>query len=126
EKISKGKIDFDVCITTPDMMPKIAKVARILGPKGLMPNPKLGTVTTDISGAVKTSKAGQIEYRTEKNGIVHAGIGKLSFDVKKLEENIKALMDVLKKSKPEKLKGVYFNKVTITSTMGRGLTVDLK
>ena len=126
EKISKGELNFDVCITTPDMMPKLAKVARVLGPKGLMPNPKLGTVTADIGEAVKTSKAGQVEYRTEKNGIVHAGVGKLSFDAKKLEENINALMGAVKKVKPQGIKGVYIRKVAITSTMGRGLTVDLK
>ncbi|MBN1783597.1 MAG: 50S ribosomal protein L1 [Alphaproteobacteria bacterium] len=126
ETIAKGTIDFDVCITTPDMMPKLAKVARVLGPKGLMPNPKLGTVTPDVEEAVKKSKAGQIEYRTDKNGLIHAGVGKLSFDEKKLEENINTLMDVLRKAKPQSAKGTYIRKVSLSSTMGAGITVDMK
>ncbi len=125
-EIAKGKLGFEVCITSPDMMPKLAKVARILGPKGLMPNPKLGTVTTDIEGAVKKSKAGQVEYRVDKNGLIHAGVGKVSFDAKKLEENIDALMDALRKARPEKIKGIYIQKVSVSSTMGAGYTVNLK
>ncbi|MBN2675825.1 MAG: 50S ribosomal protein L1 [Alphaproteobacteria bacterium] len=126
DEISKGKLDFEICIATPDMMPKLAKVAKILGPKGLMPNPKLGTVSPDPEEAVKTAKAGQVEYRTEKGGIVHAGLGKLSFDVKKLEENLGALMDAIRKAKPEKLKGVYIQKVVLSSTMGAGFPVEIK
>ncbi len=126
DKIAKGDLGFEVCITSPDMMPKLAKVARILGPKGLMPNPKLGTVTTDIESAVKKSKAGQVEYRVDKNGLIHAGVGKLSFDAKKLEENIDALMDALRKARPEKIKGIYIQKVSVSSTMGAGYTVNLK
>ncbi len=126
DKIAKGELNFDVCITTPDMMPKLVRVARVLGPKGLMPNPKLGTVTTDIEGAVKKSKAGQVEYRTEKAGLIHVGVGRLSFGEKKLEENINALMDVLRKAKPSKVKGVYIEKVSVSSTMGAGYTVNLK
>lgn len=126
ETIAKGEIAFDVCVTTPDMMPKLAKVARVLGPKGLMPNPKLGTVTPDVEEAVKKAKAGQVEYRTDKNGLIHAGVGKLSFDAKKLEENVDALMDVIRKAKPQSVKGTYIRKVSLSSTMGPGVTVDMK
>lgn len=125
EAIKGGKIDFDVCIATPDMMGVIGQVARILGPKGLMPNPKLGTVTTDIANAVKNAKNGQVEYRVEKAGIVHAGLGKLSFSTEDLMANIKAFIDSVVKAKPSGAKGVYLRKVTMSSTMGVAHKVDL-
>ena len=124
EKISSGKIDFDVLITTPDMMPKIGKIGKILGPKGLMPNPKLGTVTQDISKAVENAKFGQVQYKNDKSGIVHAGIGKLSFKEEDLLENIKAFYISISKSKPESLKGSFIKKVSIASTMGFGLQIN--
>lgn len=125
EAIKGGKIDFDVCIATPDMMGVIGQVARILGPKGLMPNPKLGTVTTDIATAVKNAKNGQVEYRVEKAGIVHAGLGKISFSTEDLMSNIKAFIDSVVKAKPSGAKGVYLRKVTMSSTMGVAHKVDL-
>lgn len=125
EMVSKGQVDFDKCISTPDMMAKVGKLGKVLGPKGLMPNPKVGTVTMDIAAAVKALKAGQVEYRSEKNGIVHAGIGKVSFDVKKLEENIRAFTSTVLKAKPSGVKGTYLKKVTISTTMGPGLKIDL-
>lgn len=125
EAIKGGKIDFDVCIATPDMMGMIGQVARILGPKGLMPNPKLGTVTTDIANAVKNAKNGQVEYRVEKAGIVHAGLGKMSFSTEDLMANIKAFIDSVVKAKPSGAKGVYLRKVTMSSTMGVAHKVDL-
>lgn len=126
EKVSKGFLDFDRVIATPDMMPAMSKIARVLGPKGLMPNPKLGTVTNNVANAVKEAKAGQIEYRAEKAGIIHAGVGKVSFDSKKLEENILALVDVLKKAKPASSKGQYVLSMAISSTQGPGLKIDYK
>lgn len=123
EQIQKGQINFDRCIATPDMMGVVGRVARILGPKGLMPNPKLGTVTVDIEEAVRTVKAGQLQFRVEKNGIVHAGVGKMSFSQEQIEENIKALLEVLLKLKPSGAKGMYFRKVSISSTMGPGIIV---
>ncbi len=125
EVIKGGKIDFDVCIATPDMMGVIGQVARILGPKGLMPNPKLGTVTTDIATAVRNAKNGQVEYRVEKAGIVHAGLGKVSFSTEDLMSNIKAFIDSVVKAKPSGAKGVYLRKVTMSSTMGAAHKVDL-
>jgi large subunit ribosomal protein L1 len=125
EAIKGGKIDFDVCIATPDMMGIIGQVARILGPKGLMPNPKLGTVTTDIATAVKNAKNGQVEYRVEKAGIIHAGLGKTSFSTADLMSNIKAFIDSVVKAKPSGAKGVYLRKVTMSSTMGVAHKVDL-
>ena len=126
EKVAGGQIDFDRVIATPDMMPKMSKVARVLGPKGLMPNPKLGTVTNDVAAAVKTAKAGQIEYRAEKNGIIHAGVGKMSFTTEKLVENANALIDQLKKVKPASTKGQYILGVAIATTQGPGLHIDAK
>ncbi len=126
EKVAAGQIDFDRVIATPDMMPKMSKVARVLGPKGLMPNPKLGTVTNDVAGAVANAKAGQIEYRAEKNGIIHAGIGKMSFSTEKLVENANALLDQLKKVKPASTKGQYILGVAIATTQGPGLHIDAK
>ncbi len=125
-KVAEGNIDFDRVIATPDMMPKMSKVARVLGPKGLMPNPKLGTVTTNVAEAVKTAKAGQIEYRADKSGIIHAGIGKMSFATDKLVENANALIDQLKKVKPASAKGQYILGCSVATTQGAGLKVDVK
>lgn len=124
DSILAGKIDFDRMIATPDMMGMAGKVARVLGPKGLMPNPKLGTVTTDVEGAVKKAKAGEVQYRVEKNGIVHAGIGKASFSEEQLYENAKAFIDAIVKAKPAGAKGTYMKKVSMSSTMGVGVKVD--
>lgn len=126
EKVAGGEINFDRVIATPDMMPKMSKVARILGPKGLMPNPKLGTVTNNVADAVKTAKAGQIEYRAEKKGIIHAGIGKMSFTTDKLVENATALIEQLKKVKPASSKGQYILGCAVATTQGPGLKVDVK
>lgn len=123
--ILKGQINFDRCIATPDMMASLGKVAKILGPKGLMPNPKLGTVTMDVKGAVEKAKAGQVEYRAEKAGVVHAGVGKLSFGVEKLTENIKTFIDAIQKAKPASSKGTYIKKVVLSTTQGVGLKIDL-
>ena len=119
-----GKINFDMLIATPDMMKDIGKIAKILGPKGLMPNPKLGTVTPDISTAIKNAKLGQIQYKNDKAGIVHAGIGKLKFTENDLFENIKVFYDSIQKSKPDSVKGSFIKKVTIASTMGFGLEIS--
>ena len=126
DKVANGFLDFDRVIATPDMMPKMSKVARVLGPKGLMPNPKLGTVTNNIAEAVANAKAGQIEYRAEKNGIIHAGIGKMSFATDKLVENANALIDQLKKVKPASTKGQYILGCSIATTQGPGLKVEVK
>ena len=124
EEIKGGNIDFDRCIATPDMMAMVGQVAKVLGPKGLMPNPKLGTVTPDVEKAVKDAKGGAIEFRAEKAGIVHAGVGKASFDEKKLAENIKAFYEAIQKARPSGAKGTYIAKVSITSTMGPGIKLD--
>ena len=124
EKINGGWFDFDVIVATPDMMGEVGKLGRVLGPKGLMPNPKTGTVTMDVTKAVEEIKAGKVEYRAEKAGIVHASIGKVSFDTDKLVENFKALQDVLTKAKPSSAKGTYFKSVAVTTTMGPGVKVD--
>ena len=126
ERVAGGEINFDRVIATPDMMPKMSKIARILGPKGLMPNPKLGTVTNNVADAVATAKAGQIEYRAEKKGIIHAGVGKMSFATDKLVENINALVDQLKKVKPASVKGQYILGAAVATTQGPGLKVDVK
>jgi large subunit ribosomal protein L1 len=126
DAVAGGQINFDRVIATPDMMPKMSKVARVLGPKGLMPNPKLGTVTNNVAEAVKIAKAGQIEYRAEKKGIIHAGIGKMSFATDKLVENANALIDQLKKVKPASVKGQYILAASIATTQGPGLKVDVK
>jgi large subunit ribosomal protein L1 len=125
EMIQKGDMPFDRCIATPDMMPMVAKVGRILGPRGLMPNPKLGTVTVDVKAAIETAKKGQIEFRAEKAGIVHAGVGKVSFEEGKLVENIMSLVKALKKAKPESSKGTYMKKCSVSSTMGPGVKVEI-
>ncbi len=124
DSILSGKIDFDRCIATPDMMGLAGRVARVLGPKGLMPNPKLGTVTTDVAGAVKKAKAGEVQYRVEKNGIVHAGIGKASFSEEQIYDNAKTFIDAILKAKPQSLKGNYLKKISLSSTMGVGVKVD--
>ena len=125
EKVSKGKIEFDLLIATPDMMPSIGKIAKILGPKGLMPNPKLGTVTQDIKNAVTNAKSGQVQFKNDKSGIVHAGIGKLDFSEDDLMDNLKAVYSSVSKNKPETVKGSFIKKVTIASTMGCGLEVNV-
>ena len=124
DAINAGNIDFDVLIATPDMMPTIGKVAKILGPKGLMPNPKLGTVTQDVKTAVSNSKKGQIQYKNDKAGIVHAGIGKLNFSEEDLLENLKTFYSSITKSKPDAVKGSFIKKVSIASTMGFGLEIN--
>jgi large subunit ribosomal protein L1 len=126
DKVANGFLDFDRVIATPDMMPKMSKVARVLGPKGLMPNPKLGTVTNNVAEAVASAKAGQIEYRAEKKGIIHAGIGKMSFETSKLVENANALIEQLKKVKPASAKGQYILGCSVATTQGPGLKVEVK
>ncbi|MGC7559024.1 50S ribosomal protein L1, partial [Staphylococcus epidermidis] len=124
QKIQQGWFDFDVVVATPDMMGEVGKLGRVLGPKGLMPNPKTGTVTMDVKKAVEEIKAGKVEYRAEKAGIVHASIGKVSFSDEKLVENFKTLQDVLAKAKPSSAKGTYFKSVAVTTTMGPGVKID--
>ena len=126
EKIQKGEVDFDRCIATPDLMALVGRVARVLGPKGLMPNPKLGTVTPNVKKAVEDAKGGAIEFRAEKAGVVHARVGKASFDEKKIAENIIAFFEAIKKAKPAGAKGTYINKVSVSSTMGPGLKLDVE
>lgn len=125
EKIQGGWFDFDTAIASPDMMGVVGKIGRVLGPRGLMPNPKVGTVTMDIAKAVQEAKSGKIEYRVEKAGIIHAPVGKISFDADKLKENILSLMDVLIKAKPSAAKGTYLKKITLSSTMGAGINLDV-
>ncbi|GBQ50247.1 50S ribosomal protein L1 [Komagataeibacter sucrofermentans] len=125
EKVKAGEIEFDRCIATPDMMALVGRLGKILGPRGLMPNPKLGTVTMDVKGAVSAAKSGQVEYRAEKAGIVHAGVGKASFDESKLAENIRAFVDAVQKARPTGAKGTYVKKIALSSTMGPGVTVDV-
>jgi large subunit ribosomal protein L1 len=124
DSILAGKIDFDRCIATPDMMGLAGRVARVLGPKGLMPNPKLGTVTADVATAVKNAKAGEVQYRVEKNGIVHAGVAKASFSSDQIYYNAKLFIETIIKAKPASLKGTYLKKISISSTMGVGVHVD--
>lgn len=124
EDIKAGNIDFDVLIATPDSMKVTGQLARILGPKGLMPNPKTGTVTTDVAGAVQNAKAGQVKYRADRGGIIHASIGKLGFEPEQLKQNLAALMADLHKAKPATAKGVYFKRLSLSTTMGPGVKVD--
>ncbi len=124
EQVLAGKIDFDRCIATPDMMPVVGRLGRVLGPRNLMPNPKVGTVTPDVAAAVKAAKGGAVEFRVEKAGILHAGIGKASFSQEALLENVKAFVGAVSKAKPSGAKGVYIKRVTISSTMGPGVHVD--
>ncbi len=123
-KVTEGWLDFDTVIATPDMMGQVGRLGRVLGPRGLMPNPKVGTVTFEVSKAVREAKAGKVEFRVEKAGIVHAGVGKRSFEVEKLSENIKALVGALVKAKPSAAKGTYLRSITVSSTMGPGIRVD--
>jgi large subunit ribosomal protein L1 len=125
EEIQKGNLDFDRCIAAPDMMPLVGRLGKILGPRGLMPNPKVGTVTPDVAKAVASSKGGAVEFRVEKAGIIHAGVGKASFSAEKLEENIKALTSAVIKAKPDGAKGPYVLKISLSSTMGPGMQLDL-
>jgi len=125
ETIQGGKIEFDKCIATPDMMPVVGRLGKILGPRGLMPNPKIGTVTTDVTQAVKDAKGGQVTFRVERAGIIHAGVGKVSFEEDKLVENIRALVDAVNRAKPSGAKGQYLRKVSLSSTMGPGVHVAL-
>ena len=124
EQVKAGQMDFDVVIASPDAMRIVGQLGQILGPRGLMPNPKVGTVTPDVAGAVRNAKAGQVRYRTDKAGIVHCTIGKADFEVPKLRENLQALLNDLNKAKPSSAKGVYLKKITVSSTMGPGLPVD--
>ncbi len=125
EKIQAGEINFDRCIATPDMMGVVGRLGKILGPRGLMPNPRIGTVTQDVKGAITAAKGGQVEFRAEKAGIVHAGIGKASFDEAKLVENARALADAIQRAKPTGAKGTYVQKVSLSSSMGPGVRVDV-
>lgn len=124
EEVQKGNMDFDVVIATPDAMPVVGKLGQILGPRGLMPNPKVGTVTADVETAVKNAKAGQVQFRADKGGIIHCSIGKVDFDVNALKENLGALIADLNKAKPSSAKGVYMKKITVSTTMGAGIMVD--
>jgi large subunit ribosomal protein L1 len=124
EQVTNGSIDFDRVIATPDMMPLVGRLGKVLGPRGLMPNPKVGTVSMDVAGAVRAAKGGAVEFRVEKAGIVHAGVGKASFDEAKLVENIRAFIDAVAKAKPAGSKGTYIQRVAVSSTMGPGVKVD--
>ena len=126
EKIQAGDIEFDRCVATPDMMAVVGKLGRILGPRGLMPNPKLGTVTQDVGEAVKAAKGGEVQFRCEKAGIIHAGVGKASFEAAALAENVKAFIDAINKVKPSGVKGTYIKKAAISSTMGPGFKLDVQ
>lgn len=125
ETIQSGKIEFDRCIATPDMMPLVGRLGKILGPRNLMPNPKVGTVTVDVKGAVEAAKGGEVQFKAEKAGVVHAGIGKVSFDAEKLAVNLRAFVDAVSRAKPSGAKGTYMKKVSISSTMGPGVSVDV-
>jgi len=125
EAIQQGKIDFDRCIATPDMMGIVGRLGKILGPRNLMPNPRVGTVTMDVKSAVEAAKAGEVQFKAEKGGVVHAGIGKMSFDEAKLAENIKAFVSAVNKAKPAGAKGTYMRKIALSSTMGPGVSLDI-
>merc|ERR1712173_146309 len=124
DEVKKGNMDFDVVIATPDAMRVVGQLGQILGPRGLMPNPKVGTVTPDVATAVKNAKAGQVRYRNDKNGIIHASIGKIAFEADQIKENLEALLEALKKAKPSSAKGTYIKKVSLSTTMGAGVSVD--
>jgi large subunit ribosomal protein L1 len=123
--VQGGTIDFDRCIATPDMMPVVGRLGKILGPRNLMPNPKVGTVTMDVADAVKAAKGGEVQFKAEKGGVVHAGIGKASFDEGKLVENVRAFVNAVAKAKPAGAKGAYMKKIALSSTMGAGVTIDV-
>jgi large subunit ribosomal protein L1 len=125
ETIQSGKIEFDRCIATPDLMPLVGRLGKILGPRNLMPNPKVGTVTMDVKTAVEAAKGGEVQFKVEKAGVVHGGIGKVSFDADKLAQNVRAFVDAVNKAKPSGAKGAYLKKVSLSSTMGPGVSVDL-
>lgn len=125
EIVQGGKIDFDRCIATPDMMPVVGRLGKVLGPRNLMPNPKVGTVTMDVAQAVKNAKGGEVQFKAEKAGVVHAGIGKASFDETKLAENVRAFVVAVQKARPAGAKGTYVKKISISSTMGAGVTIDV-
>ncbi len=125
ETVQGGKIEFDRCIATPDMMPLVGRLGKVLGPRNLMPNPKVGTVTMDVAEAVKAAKGGEVQFKAEKAGVVHCGIGKASFDEGKLVENLRAFVDAVSKAKPSGAKGTYMQKVSLSSTMGPGVSIDL-
>jgi len=125
EIVQGGKIDFDRCIATPDMMPVVGRLGKVLGPRNLMPNPKVGTVTMDVTAAVKAAKGGQVQFKVEKEGVVHAGVGKASFDEAKLVENIRSFIDAVSKARPTGVKGSYMKKIVISSTMGPSVTVSI-
>ncbi len=126
ESVQSGKIEFDRCIATPDMMPIVGRLGKILGPRNLMPNPKVGTVTMDVAAAVQAAKGGQVQFKVEKAGVVHAGIGKASFDDGKLAENVRAFVSAVQKAKPVGAKGTYMKSISISSTMGPGVTIGLE
>jgi large subunit ribosomal protein L1 len=125
EKIQAGEINFDRCIATPDMMPVVGRLGKVLGPRGLMPNPKLGTVTADVTAAIKAVKGGQVEFRVEKAGIVHAGVGKTSFGEDALVENVRAFVDAISRAKPSGAKGTYIKRISLSSTMGPGVRIEV-
>ena len=125
ETVQSGKIEFDRCIATPDMMPIVGRLGKVLGPRNLMPNPKVGTVTMDIEAAVKNAKGGEVQFRVEKAGVVHAGVGKASFGEKELVQNIQAFIDAVSRAKPSGTKGAYMKKIAVSSTMGPGVSLDL-
>ena len=125
ETVQGGKIEFDRCIATPDMMPIVGRLGKVLGPRNLMPNPKVGTVTMDVKEAVEAAKGGQVQFKVEKAGVVHAGVGKASFDEAKLVENVRAFVDAVSKAKPTGAKGTYMKKVALSSTMGPGVSIDV-
>jgi large subunit ribosomal protein L1 len=125
ETVQGGKIEFDRCIATPDLMPLVGRLGKVLGPRNLMPNPKVGTVTMDVASAVKAAKGGEVQFKVEKAGIVQSGIGKVSFAEKALAENLRAFVDAVNKAKPSGAKGTYLKKVSVSSTMGPGVSIDL-
>ena len=125
ETIQGGTIDFDRCIATPDMMPVVGRLGKVLGPRNLMPNPKVGTVTMDVADAVKNAKGGEVQFKVEKAGVVHAGVGKASFDADKLAENVRAFVDAVARAKPSGAKGAYLKKISLASTMGPGVSIDV-
>jgi large subunit ribosomal protein L1 len=125
ESIQGGKLDFDRCIATPDMMPVVGRLGKILGPRNLMPNPKVGTVTMDVTDAVKKAKGGEVQFKVEKAGVIHAGVGKASFSAEKLAENVRAFVDAVARARPAGAKGTYMKKITLASTMGPGINIDV-